>query len=1351
MINNKKARVFIAIMLLLTLMVSIMIPVYAVWVKGDGSNGEEYDKARAEYAEDLVKLYDIDLDDLAAKHGIDKNDLTSEQIIEAAKEAYAALWAQYKEDLEQYKEDLEQYEEDLIVYNKAKEELDELDDDYKKLHVAFTEMMEAYTAWLAGGSSAPYTTAKTEYETLLAAYEIKAKAFSDKYEPILTEPYVPGGGGSGGSSGSTPSDGMRLYDGGVIITLTYGIAKDEVTYVNNPDKVNPNKILSDFEKAGGTDIPNNTTSLPGGVYKLADGIYFRCEGSDSYIIVDDTAFMGVLTFAFRHGNNWGGELEVVLVQAGIYNLQIGNPSEILFGKYTTDEKPIGLPFDLPKLKGLEKPTKPPKPDKFPEFKYTPIWAYAIKKEVKGPKDKKFSDVAEVRKDDKGLVTYKVTITAKSDSYHGDKTRPGLDSWTDTYLDEIQEIEEKDWKYRGNNTFTYTTTYTIPVSEFGKLGLHENTAYIGNENDSAALIVKNNYTSITFIKKWDDDGSLDRKMGVTISGGKVYNLKISENTKKSDGLDVRVTVSQDDPNAWSVTISGLPKYDKDGKEIDYSISKEAAKGYTSSQKGNVITNRQNPKEAVIDITKLVTIDNQYLECTNDERVLICGKEEHEHDDDCYPVYAVEEGVDCDCDDCVNAEEDIACECDHTSCAYVAAVEAKDGCELDEHIHDASCWNLVKGLDYNVKSATFTFEARAVGRGSHWKSDPVDITIDFVKDADGNVTKTGAQTITVPTSVFERNGAVIRITEIDLPKGWTWTNHAQIVLIDKFGNVTYTGKSADATFKNTYGPDEKDPFEIEIVKYTYDMRSEDPDSPVNVLDASATFEIYIAGKLYATETISNFTSGEGSIPIDLPKGVDASMVTVKEVSATSNIKYVKGDLDETKSNEDGVYIFDNYYMEDKTPEIVINKTVDATNNPYNRDISRTFTFELYEEDDKVDEKTITDNGTEKFFLSDYENADAVLTLYEVDDSTEGDGWTYDDRVYTITIVNGEVVDFFYIIGEGEPVPAKTADFKNIFAEYATPEIEIVKTVVVSEGSLNPNEMPTFEFKLDDNTYDTGTMGTIGSITIDVDEDDLTAYTNATAILTLWENRDSVPEGWTYDDTVYTIRIVNGQIVGDSIFEFVNTYENIPPPTTQPPPEPTTTTEAPSIPEIIIETTTEEIIETTTEEIIETTTRIYSFEERTNEPITTPVTEPPTTPQVPVTITTEPTIEEATEPATEPAIEVEEPTEPATEAPTTAEETTEGEVVEIESEEEEVEEVTVPLVEVIFPDEPTEAEVIEEAQEEVVEATVPLADVEIVEEPAKENPQTGNALAAIFGLIAILGTGALGYRYAKKRAGK
>jgi hypothetical protein len=73
------------------------------------------------------------------------------------------------------------------------------------------------------------------------------------------------------------------------------------------------------------------------------------------------------------------------------------------------------------------------------------------------------------------------------------------------------------------------------------------------------------TSASVVKVWNDDnnkaGLRPSSLRVTLSTGASYTLNAANN--------------------WSMTVSGLPKYDANGSEIRYTWTEQSVVGYTSS--------------------------------------------------------------------------------------------------------------------------------------------------------------------------------------------------------------------------------------------------------------------------------------------------------------------------------------------------------------------------------------------------------------------------------------------------------------------------------------------------------------------------------------------------------------------------------------------------------------------------------------------------------------------------------------------------------------------------------------------------------------------------------------------------
>ena len=96
------------------------------------------------------------------------------------------------------------------------------------------------------------------------------------------------------------------------------------------------------------------------------------------------------------------------------------------------------------------------------------------------------------------------------------------------------------------------------------------------------------TSLTFTKKWVDDGNKDgTRPGV---GSFMQSLSLMDGDGKVNGYTPDVKDNGD--NTYTVTYSGLPKY-KDGKEISYFIQEKNIAGYVQSsstvKNGGTLTN------------------------------------------------------------------------------------------------------------------------------------------------------------------------------------------------------------------------------------------------------------------------------------------------------------------------------------------------------------------------------------------------------------------------------------------------------------------------------------------------------------------------------------------------------------------------------------------------------------------------------------------------------------------------------------------------------------------------------------------------------------------------------------------
>lgn len=92
------------------------------------------------------------------------------------------------------------------------------------------------------------------------------------------------------------------------------------------------------------------------------------------------------------------------------------------------------------------------------------------------------------------------------------------------------------------------------------------------------------TSLTFTKKWVDDGNKDgTRPGV---GSFMQSLSLMDGDGKVDGY--APVVKDNGDNTYTVIYSGLPKY-KDGKEVSYFVQERNIAGYVQS--ASTVKNRE----------------------------------------------------------------------------------------------------------------------------------------------------------------------------------------------------------------------------------------------------------------------------------------------------------------------------------------------------------------------------------------------------------------------------------------------------------------------------------------------------------------------------------------------------------------------------------------------------------------------------------------------------------------------------------------------------------------------------------------------------------------------------------------
>ncbi|MBU7116035.1 Cna B-type domain-containing protein [Staphylococcus aureus] len=119
-----------------------------------------------------------------------------------------------------------------------------------------------------------------------------------------------------------------------------------------------------------------------------------------------------------------------------------------------------------------------------------------------------------------------------------------------------------------------------------------TTHVDN-NDMGNLIVTNKYTpettSISGEKVWDDKDNQDGKRPEKVS------VNLLANGEKVNTLDVTSETN------WKYEFKDLPKYDE-GKKIEYTVTEDHVKDYTTDINGTTITNKYTPGETSATVTK-----------------------------------------------------------------------------------------------------------------------------------------------------------------------------------------------------------------------------------------------------------------------------------------------------------------------------------------------------------------------------------------------------------------------------------------------------------------------------------------------------------------------------------------------------------------------------------------------------------------------------------------------------------------------------------------------------------------------------------------------------------------------------
>ena len=119
--------------------------------------------------------------------------------------------------------------------------------------------------------------------------------------------------------------------------------------------------------------------------------------------------------------------------------------------------------------------------------------------------------------------------------------------------------------------------------------------------SATLTRVDEYTDLTFTKKWEDHNNQDGLRPTTAD----YASKLHLMNGSTEVKDVNPTVTDNGDNSWTVVYSGLPKY-AGGTAIAYSVKEDSVSGYTSDAEtvadGGTLTNTHTPEVTKVTFTK-----------------------------------------------------------------------------------------------------------------------------------------------------------------------------------------------------------------------------------------------------------------------------------------------------------------------------------------------------------------------------------------------------------------------------------------------------------------------------------------------------------------------------------------------------------------------------------------------------------------------------------------------------------------------------------------------------------------------------------------------------------------------------
>ena len=585
-------------------------------------------------------------------------------------------------------------------------------------------------------------------------------------------------------------------------------------------------------------------------------------------------------------------------------------------------------------------------------------------------------------------------------------------------------------------------------------------------------------------------------------------------------------------SWSSSIGGGVKYVKINRNgtLDY-LKTDDIPNVPDQTVVNTFTQYAAPVTIALKKGFEGTLD---FKVEDADIVLICDNPEHGHvhGDECY--LTSEEPL-CDIEDP---------EHEHTAECYID-YSAGPVCGYEEGVqHEESCY---------VKGYTFIFTLYEVTAAEDSEIlTPAGYPLSITKTIDeiramieaGTPFEVGSFTIPVPES-GDFSGKSYRIVESSGNAYINWIlDSIDIEAVFRLGG--YNG-SVTATNSRSSIP------ALTIRKYVRDTRT---DSRA-YYNGAFEFGLFNAdGAMVDGPYTVNVVNGAGTRRVILEQYANASPETLylKEIAPGTEsplydseiVRYSSRSYEIVIDNgvlqrEDYSFSFRNLYQETITPDFVIVKSTNRTEDGY---YTGTFEFEYIINDGAPISKLVA-AGTDATITLD-PNFSGSVTVYEVPDKVIGGSvngsWThYDPRVYTFYYNNG-VLTGQSIMNEESSEDVEeynnTASFYNEFTvtpppreEDHTPSFEILKTTNGYNGvfTFNYSDGANVNGTVRINTADSNSSGRIY------------LPVNYTGTVTVSEVNDR-QEGWTYDSTVYTLtysRGLPGNDTAESV-SFSNTYK-------------------------------------------------------------------------------------------------------------------------------------------------------------------------------------------------------------------